>query len=149
MLSGKSGAMSVERIFLDTNVFDDLFFDGPAADDVTYILEHVKRRNLIGFTSPKTLMDVYYLIHSELGRKEANKRVKQIYALVEISPQTQKEVREALALNWSDFEDAMQMASAKSQGVNKIITLDRKFQNKDKAFIWAPADLRSYIANFK
>jgi predicted nucleic acid-binding protein len=141
--------MSVERIFLDTNVFDDLFFDGPAADDVAYILEHIKRHHLIGYTSPKTLMDVYYLIHAEAGWKEANKRVKQIYELVEISPQSQKEVREALALNWSDFEDAMQMASAKSQGVNKIITLDRKFQNKDKAFIWAPADLRSYIANIK
>lgn len=91
-------------------------------------------------------MDVYYLIHSEAGWKEANKRVKQIYALVEISPQSQKEVRETLALNWSDFEDAMQMASATSQGVDKIITLDRKFQNKDKSFIWAPADLRSYMS---
>ncbi|WP_114751618.1 type II toxin-antitoxin system VapC family toxin [Pleomorphovibrio marinus] len=136
--------MTIERIFIDTNVFDELFFDGPAAMDIAFIFEHLKRRTLVGYTSPKTLMDIYYLIHAEKGWKEANRRVRQIYALVEISPQSQKEVREALALNWSDFEDAMQMASALSQGVDKIITLDRKFQNKDKSFIWAPADFKSY-----
>nr|WP_194778354.1 PIN domain-containing protein [Pararhodonellum marinum] len=105
----------------------------------------MKRRKIVGYTSPKTLMDVYYLIHAEKGWQEANKRVRQIYSFVEISPQGQNEVREALALNWSDFEDAMQMASAKSQKVDKIITLDRKFQNKDKSYIWSPADLKSFI----
>jgi len=141
--------MAVERIFIDTNVFDELFFDGPAAPDIAYIFENLKRRNFVGYTSPKTLMDVYYLIHAEKGWKEANKRVRQIYSLVEISPQTQKEVREGLALNWSDFEDAMQMASALSQGVDKIITLDRKFRNKDSSFIWSPADFKSFIQRSK
>lgn len=139
--------MSVDRIFIDTNVFDELFFNGPAADYIGYILEHIKRKNLTAYTSPKTLVDVYYLVHSEKGLEEANKLVRQIYSLVEISPQTQKEVIEALALNWSDFEDAMQMASAKSSKVDIIISLDRKFQNKDKTFIWAPSDLKSYLAS--
>jgi len=137
--------MTVESVFIDTNIFDELFFDGIAASEVAFIFEHMKRRNIIGYTSPKTLMDVYYLIHSEKGWQEANKRVRQIYSLVEISPQGQNEVREALALNWTDFEDAMQMTSAKSQGVDKIITLDRKFQNKDKSYIWSPADLKSFL----
>jgi predicted nucleic acid-binding protein len=138
--------MNVERVFIDTNEFDELFFDGPAASDIAILFENLKRRNLLGFTSPKTLIDIYYLIHAEKGWQEANKRVRQIYSLVEICPQTQKEVRDALALNWSDFEDAMQMASALSQGVDKIITLDRKFQNKDKAFIWSPSDLKSFLS---
>jgi len=90
-------------------------------------------------------MDIYYLIHAEMGWHEANKRIRQIYSLVGITPQTQKEVREGLAYNWSDFEDAMQMASAISQGVDKIITLDRKFRNKDNSFIWTPADMKSYL----
>ncbi len=137
--------MNINRIFIDTNVFDELFFDGPAASDIAFIFENLKRRILVGYTSPKTLMDVYYLIHAEKGWREANKRVRQIYSLVEISPQTQKEVREGLALNWSDFEDAMQMASAISQVVDKIITLDRKFRNKDPSFIWSPADLKSFL----
>ncbi|MDN3687540.1 type II toxin-antitoxin system VapC family toxin [Cyclobacterium jeungdonense] len=137
--------MTVDRVFIDTNVFDELFADGPAAADIAFIVEHLKRKTILGYTSPKTLMDVYYLIHTEKGWHEANKRIRQIYSLVEITPQTQKEVRESLAYNWSDFEDAMQMASAISQGVDKIITLDRKFRNKDNAFIWTPADLKSYL----
>jgi predicted nucleic acid-binding protein len=140
--------MTVNRIFIDTNVFDELFCDGPAAADIAFIFEHLKRKTIVGYTSPKTLMDVYYLIHAERGWQEANKRIRQIYSLVEITPQTQKEVREGLAYNWSDFEDAMQMASAKSQGVDKIITLDRKFRNKDSSFIWAPADLKSFLIKY-
>lgn len=137
--------MTVNRIFIDTNVFDELFSDGPAASDIAYIFECLKKRIILGYTSPKTLKDIYYLVQAERGWQEANKRVRQIYSLVEITPQTQKEVREGLAFNWSDFEDAMQMASAISQGVDKIITLDRKFRNKDSSFIWTPADLKSFL----
>jgi predicted nucleic acid-binding protein len=90
-------------------------------------------------------MDIYYLFHSEKGAKVASKRVKQIYALVDITSQTSKEVRDAFALGWTDFEDAMQMASAKNAEADKIITLDKKFQNKDKSYIWTPADLRSFL----
>jgi len=137
--------MSVHKVFLDTNVFDDLFTDGPAAEDVAFILECIKRKLILGCTSPKTLMDIYYLFHSEKGAKVAGKRVKQVYALVDITSQTLAEVKEAFALGWTDFEDAMQMASAKTSGADRIITLDKKFRNKDKAYIWTPADLRSFL----
>ena len=137
--------MSVHKVFLDTNVFNDLFTDGPAAEDVAFILEYIKRKMIFGCTSPKTLRDIYYLFHSEKGAKVASKRVKQIYALVDITSQTSKEVRDAFALGWADFEDAMQMASAKNAEADKTITLDKKFQNKDKSYIWTPADLRSFL----
>lgn len=139
--------MSVKKYFLDTNVFDELFRGGPAAADITYILEHIKRKNIIGYTSPKTLMDIYYLFHSELGWREANKKIKFIYSIFEITRQSSKEVKEAFALNWSDFEDAMQLTSAKHSEVEKLITLDKKFRNKDSEFIWTPYDLKSYISD--
>jgi len=137
--------MSVHKVFLDTNVFDDLFTDGPAAEDIAFILEYIKRKWIHGCTSPKTLMDIYYLFHSEKGAKLAAKRVKQVYALVDITSQSSKEVRDAFALGWTDFEDAMQMASAKTSGADRIITLDKKFRNKDKSYIWTPADMRSFL----
>jgi len=90
-------------------------------------------------------MDVYYLFHSERGAQIANKHIKRIYALVEITSQGAKEVRDAFMLAWTDFEDAMQMASAKNSGADRIITLDKKFRNKDKSYIWTPADLKSYL----
>lgn len=133
------------KVFLDTNVFDDLFVDGPSAEDTAYILEFIKRRLIIGCTSPKTLMDIYYLFQSEGGSVKANKFVKQVYSLVEITSQTAKEVRDAFSLGWSDFEDAMQMASAKNSGADRIVTLDRRFRNKDKSYIWTPSDFKSFL----
>lgn len=135
----------MHKVFLDTNVFDDFFMDGPSADDTAFILEIIKRQMIQGFTSPKTLMDIYYLFHSERGSSKANKYVKQVYALVEIASQGPKEVRDAFSLGWTDFEDAMQMASAKNSRVDRIITLDKKFRNKDKSYIWTPSDLKSYL----
>jgi predicted nucleic acid-binding protein len=135
----------MRKVFLDTNVFDDLFMDGPAAADTAFILEFIKRRLVMGCTSPKTLMDIYYLFHSERGASRANKYIKQVYALVEITSQGAREVRDAFSLGWTDFEDAMQMASAKNAGADRIITLDKKFRNKDKSYIWTPSDLKSYL----
>lgn len=139
--------MNAKKYFLDTNIFDELFRGGPASSDIAFILENIKRKKIIGYTSPKTLMDIYYLFHSELGWREANKKIKFIYSLVETSRQSSEEVKEAFALNWSDFEDAMQMTSAKNAEVDKLITLDKKFRNKDSEFIWTPYDLKSFIHN--
>lgn len=141
--------MKIEKYFLDTNIFDELFKNGPAATEVAFILQYVKMKKIIAYTSPKTLMDIYYLFHSELGWKEANKKIKFIYSLVEISSQTSLEVKEAFSLNWSDFEDAMQMTSALNAKVDKLITLDKRFKNKDTNFIWTPYDLKSYLSNNK
>ena len=135
----------MHKVFLDTNVFDDLFMDGPSANETAFILEFIKRRILQGCTSPKTLMDIYYLFHSESGAAKANKYIKQVYALVDITSQSAEEVRDAFSLGWTDFEDAMQMASAKNSGADRIITLDRKFRNKDRSYIWTPSDLKSYL----
>ena len=126
-------------------MIDDLITDGTAAEDTAIILEFIKRKLILGCTSPKTLMDIYYLFHSEKGATVANRRVKQIYALMDITAQTAQEVREAFALGWTDFEDAMQMTSAKSAGAFNLITLDKKFLNIDKAYLWTPADLRGYL----
>ena len=38
-----------------------------------------------------------------------------------------------------------QMASARNAGADKIITLDKKFKNKDKTYIWTPSDMKSYL----
>jgi len=90
--------MNDYKVFLDTNVFDDFFVGGPAAEDIAFVLECIKRKWLLGYTSPKTLMDIYYLFHSEKGSKMATQRVKQIYSLVEITAQTSSEVKDAFAL---------------------------------------------------
>lgn len=140
--------VKIEKVLLDTNVFDELFANGPAADDIATVLEYIKRKVIVGYATPKTLMDIYYLFHAEKGAKVANRRIKQAYALVDIAPQTSQEVKDAFALGWTDFEDAVQMASARNIGADKVITLDRRFQNKDRSYVWSPSDLRSYLAQY-
>jgi predicted nucleic acid-binding protein len=135
----------MHKVFLDTNVFDDLFRGGPSADDTAFILEFIKRQKVRGCTSPKTLMDIHYLFQAESGAAKAGKYIKRVYALVEITTQGSKEVKDAFSLGWTDFEDAMQMASAKNSGADRIISLDKKFRNKDKSYIWTPADVKSYL----
>ncbi len=137
--------INVRKVFIDTNVFDDLFADGLAAKEIEVILEFIKRGELIGCTSSKTLMDIHYLFQSTGSTALANKRIKQVYAIMEIVGQGAAEVKDAFALGWTDFEDSMQMASALNAKCDKIITLDKKFRNKDKAYIWTPSDLCSYL----
>lgn len=113
------------RIFLDTNILLDVLMNRPGlvADSEAAIL----RCEALGigmFVAWHGLATAYYLLRRGRTEPEAMQEVDRILAWARVVTAGDAEARRARSLGFSDFEDAMQAASAEACGAHWIITRD-------------------------
>lgn len=111
------------RVFLDTNVILDVLADRqPFADDAAAVLSLIETGEAQGFIAAHTATTLFYLLHKELGLKRAKKALMDLLRLVDVVPVDQDRLLHALAMNWDDFEDAVQAACAAKIEADYMIT---------------------------
>ena len=112
------------KILLDTNVIlDVLLHREPFYEDSSAVYDLVERRRITGFVSSSAMTDIFYLLYK--AYKDTGKVYELINNLAEdfiIAPVCESTIRDALALRWHDFEDAVQFSAAKKCGAAYIIT---------------------------
>ena len=120
----------MEKIFVDTNIVMDLlekregFFE--EAQEL-FTLADQKKVKL--FVSALTIANVHYLLFKNL-RMEARKAISKFKVLLEVLPIDDKILELSLVSDFSDFEDAIQYYSAIENGMDVIITRNKKdFKN--------------------
>ena len=120
----------MEKIFVDTNIVLDLlekregFFE--EAQEL-FTLADQKKVKL--FVSALTIANVHYLLFKNL-RMEARKAISKFKVLLEVLPIDDKILELSLVSDFSDFEDAIQYYSAIENGMDVIITRNKKdFKN--------------------
>ena len=120
----------MEKIFVDTNIVLDLlekregFFE--EAQEL-FTLADQKKVEL--FVSALTIANVHYLLFKNL-RMEARKAISKFKVLLEVLPIDDKILELSLVSDFSDFEDAIQYYSAIENGMDVIITRNKKdFKN--------------------
>jgi predicted nucleic acid-binding protein len=112
------------KVLLDTNVIlDVLLHRVPFYEDSRAVYDLVELRKIDGCVSSTAITDIFYIAYREL------KNTGKVYALIDalaadftIVPVLESTIRDALALRWKDFEDAVQFAAAKECGAECIIT---------------------------
>lgn len=116
----------MEKIFVDTNVVLDLlekreeFFE--EAQEL-FTLADKKKVKL--FISALTIANIHYLLFKHL-RIEARKAIAKFKVLVEVLPIDDKILDLSLASDFSDFEDGIQYYTAIENGMDLIITRNKK-----------------------
>lgn len=120
----------MEKIFVDTNIVLDLlekregFFE--EAQEL-FTLGDQKKVKL--FVSALTIANVHYLLFKHL-KMESRKALLMFKVLVEVLPIDDKILELSLASDFSDFEDAIQYYSAIENGIDAIITRNKRdFKN--------------------
>ena len=71
--------------------------------------------------------------------------IKKVLKMVKIAPVTEKEITNALNLNWKDFEDAVQYSVALSNGIDAIITRNMKGFSQAEVKICTPEEIINFI----
>jgi predicted nucleic acid-binding protein len=112
------------KIFFDTNVILDVFLHRePFYADSRAVYDFVEQREMSGCVSSSAMTDIFYLLYKAI--KDTGK----VYAMIDtlaadftIVPVLESTIRDALALRWKDFEDAVQFAAARESGAEVIIT---------------------------
>ena len=103
------------NILIDTNVaLDALLERHPFCAAASRVLS-LSTLGVGIFVSASAITDIYYISHKHIGsKKAAMELVKRLLCNVGAATVSDTEIRRAIALDWGDFEDAVQYAAGES-----------------------------------
>ena len=114
-------------ILLDTDVLIDFALDRePHAEPAATLLSHLERAPKTAFVAWHSLSNFYYLVRPVRGGDETRAFLAELCTFVTVAPTDTEALRLAARLPLGDFEDAMQVAAARSCGVELIVTRNLK-----------------------
>lgn len=94
----------------------------PHATDRSAALDWCERHPKTGFIAWHTIANVFYFVEKSRDTLEGKKFITELLRFLEVVPTGPADANHALALPFSDFEDAMQCAAAVHAGVDLIVT---------------------------
>lgn len=134
------------RVLLDTDVILDLFLERePFAVNATALLEATQRGDFDGYFSASTPINVLYHARKFKGIMVARQVVAVLLASLPVCPIDGTIVQAALALSFSDYEDAVQHASATANGMAAIVTRNLADYRRATLPVFSPADFLAQL----
>jgi len=114
------------RILIDTNVvLDFLLQREPFFQDAEHLFQVVGNGQVIGYITATTLTDIFYIARRHTQSLEkARQAVSETLTAMDVCPVDRSVLESALNSNLVDFEDAVQVFSAVTQGLDTIVTRD-------------------------
>ncbi|MBW4473192.1 MAG: PIN domain-containing protein [Stenomitos rutilans HA7619-LM2] len=113
----------MKRVLFDTDVLLDVFLQRhPYFTSSAIALDTVGQGKIEGYIAAHAVTNLFYLLKRQLGRDQTRSLLATLLSKVHIAAVTDAVVREALASSFTDFEDAVVHAAARSIGVEAIVT---------------------------
>jgi len=113
------------RILIDTNVVLDFLQERePFVENAAILFERIDTGDIEGFIAATTITNIYYIVCRVAGRVVAQVAITQVLSDLNICTVDLEVLEQALALNFQDFEDAVQYVSAVMHNVDAIVTRD-------------------------
>jgi predicted nucleic acid-binding protein len=116
-MSDKPAVLIDINILLDVLQKREQFYDASAR-----LLAAVEVGKVRGMVAAHTITTLFYLIRKDKSSAEARAAITNLLQFIEIAPIDQSTIEQALALDYRDFEDAVQMISAVQCKVDYLIT---------------------------
>ncbi len=129
------------RVLLDTDVVLDLVLDRePFADAAAELLALHEQERIEIFVSGITLINVFYVTRKIKGIGSARQAVEELLTTVKICPLYQAVLESAYKLPLTDYEDAVQHASATASQLDAIVTRNLKDYKNATLPVFSPTD---------
>ncbi|TVQ26127.1 MAG: PIN domain-containing protein [Leptolyngbya sp. DLM2.Bin15] len=113
------------RVLIDTNIVLDFLQERePFVENAARLFERIDAGEIEGFIAATTITNIYYIIRRIAGRVVAQDAIAQVLNDLNICAVNLEILEQALALNFEDFEDAVQYACAVLHGIDAIVTRD-------------------------
>jgi len=114
------------KILIDSNVAIDLLLERDAFYDSALRVFSLSKGGFGLFVSASTITDIYYIVRNQKKSKEiALASLKNLLTMVDVAAVTGNEIRQAISLDWGDFEDAVQYAAGEAIAVDYIVTRNK------------------------
>nr|VFJ64883.1 MAG: Predicted nucleic acid-binding protein, contains PIN domain [Candidatus Kentron sp. FM]VFJ65181.1 MAG: Predicted nucleic acid-binding protein, contains PIN domain [Candidatus Kentron sp. FM]VFK15279.1 MAG: Predicted nucleic acid-binding protein, contains PIN domain [Candidatus Kentron sp. FM] len=111
------------KVLVDTNVILDIALDRePFVEYAALFLKTARQRIIPLFMTATTVTDLYYILRKERGKDIALSFISDLLQFVDVASVDKKVVIEALRSEIPDFEDAIQIFSAKQTAIETVVT---------------------------
>jgi predicted nucleic acid-binding protein len=131
----------MDSVFVDTDVILDLFIRRePHHMEALQLFTNLKRSKIKCFTSPIVIANAYYILSKVKDKRYALERIKGLRKFVRVMPVDETVIDAALEKPYKDFEDSIQYACAKRNGIGTIITRNTKDYPKSDIKIANPGE---------
>jgi predicted nucleic acid-binding protein len=115
------------KIMIDLNVILDVLQKrNPFYETSAALLAAAEIGDVDGFISAHSVTTLFYLIQKGSSSSEARAAITNLLQFLKIGPVDQTTIEQALNLDYSDFEDAVQMMSAVQCRSDYLITRNTK-----------------------
>jgi len=128
------------KLLIDTNVILDVllrrepFFRSAAA-----VLNLSQRNDVQEYVSASAITDIYYIANKQMkDRASAQNLLKRLLMVVSVAAVSEQEIRNALDLSWTDFEDCVQYSVALLKEMDGIVTRNPSDYQQAAIQIWLP-----------
>ena len=111
------------KLLIDTNVILDIALNRkPFVKHATKLFKVAHKKNFLLYISATTVTDIYYITRKECGKDMALTFLKDLSQFINIISVNKQIILQSINSDMPDFEDAIQVFSAKQETISTIIT---------------------------
>ena len=134
------------KLFVDVNVILDVLAKRePWFADSAAVLSLLEADEFEGIAAAHSITTLFYLASKHLGHRRATAKLLDLLKLVSVAPVDQDTILKSLALGWSDFEDALQMLCAATEGADYLVTRNKQDFDSDSIPVVTPGELLAIL----
>ncbi len=130
------------KVLLDTCIaIDFLQKREPFAEDALRIFRAAASELFSGYITAKSATDIFYIDHRGTHNKAAScQKLRSLLTIVGLADSAAIDVRQTLASELPDFEDAVMVETAKRIGADCIVTRNKKDYVQSGVSVYTPAE---------
>jgi predicted nucleic acid-binding protein len=129
------------RVLLDTDVVLDILADRqPFVVEASVLWLAHEQGRLEAYISPITPVNVFYILRRQVGTSQARQLVADMLRILKVCLLDQIVLLAAEALPMTDFEDAVQAATAAAAGLDALVTRNTSDYRGAPLTILTPAE---------
>ena len=128
------------KLLIDTNVvLDVLLRREPFSETAAEVLNLTRRDDVREYVSASAITDIYYIANKQLKNRAAVRDLlERLLKIVSVAAGSEQEIRNALNLTWTDFEDSVQYSVALLNELDGIVTRNPDDYQEANMRIWLP-----------
>ena len=136
------------KLLIDTNVvLDVLLRREPFFSKAAEVLNLTQREDVREYVSASAITDIYYIANKQMkDRAAVRDLLDRLLMLVSVAAVSEQEIRNALHLEWADFEDSVQYSVALLNEMDGIVTRNPGDYQKANVQIWLPEQILEAFA---
>lgn len=134
------------KVLLDTNIVLDVLLERrPHTAASAAVWAAVEAGTAEGLLAAHAVTTVHYLVTKERGRTVAARTLRSLLKVLDVAPIDSQVIRDAVALGWPDFEDAVTAAAAAQAGCDLLVTRDPRGFPRSPVLVLPPEAAVAFV----